>query len=69
MIHEVWSLCFVDKIDLWVDRVASKFNLSDSPSRGEHEVMAALEAEWKEPVWGKLQLPSDHTEIESLYVA
>ncbi len=58
IIHEVWSVCFEHRIDLWIDRVASKYNISDSPSRGEHAIMEDLGAEWKPPVWGSIWIPS-----------
>ena len=58
VIHEVWSLCFQYRIDLWIDRVASKFNISDSPSRGEHEIMNDLGAVWRPPIWSDLSIPS-----------
>ena len=57
IIHEVWSICFEHKIDLWIERVASKYNIADSPSRGEHKIMAELGAEWHEPIWGALLMP------------
>ena len=53
----MWTLCFQQKIDLWIERVASNDNISDSPSRFEYEIMDDLEAEWCEPVWGKLAMP------------
>ena len=58
ILREVWSVCFKHRIDLWIERVASKFNISDSPSRGEHLILEELGATWKAPVWGELQVPS-----------
>ena len=58
IIHEVWSICFKHKIALWIERVASKFNISDSPSRGEHLILKELGANWVEPVWGVLDMPT-----------
>ena len=59
IIHEIWTLCFEKKIDLWIERVASEFNISDSPSRGEHDIMSELEACWKAPIWSELEIQHD----------
>jgi len=58
IIHEVWSLCFARRVDLWIERVPSKYNISDSPSRGEHEILGDLGATWVVPIWGALLVPS-----------
>ena len=59
IIHEIWTLCLRQKIDLWIERVPSKDNISDSPSRGEHKILHDLGAKWKAPVWGKLVIDSN----------
>ena len=62
IIHEIWSLCFGKQINLWIERVPSKDNISDSPSRGEHDILWDIGAgvvQWRAPVWGKLEILSD----------
>jgi len=59
IIHEVWTLAFQQSIHLWVERVPSKFNIGDSPSRGEHQILRDVGAQWRPPVLDSVQiLPS-----------
>ena len=48
--HEIWSLALANKMHLWITRVASKDNISDSPSREDYGLMQALEAKFVAPV-------------------
>ena len=48
--HEIWSLALRNKMQLWIQRVASKDNISDCPSREDYNLMKALEAKWVSPV-------------------
>ena len=54
LIHEIWSHCLCKRTHIWIERVASEFNLSDLPSRGEHTLVKSQNAEWREPVIAKL---------------
>jgi len=47
MIHEIWMHAFIHKIKLWVERVPSKYNISDSPSRFEYQIFEDLDAAWR----------------------
>ena len=47
LIHEIWMHVFIHKIKLWIERVPSKFNISDSPSRFEYKILEDLGAVWK----------------------
>ena len=46
LIHEIWSLAMEAKIALWVERVPSKFNIADSPSRFEWQILEDLGRTW-----------------------
>ena len=48
--HEIWSLALRNKMHLWITRVASKDNISDSPSREEYGLMQELGATFVPPV-------------------
>ena len=41
---------------LWVERVPSKWNIADCPSRFKYNLMKALNAEWRKPVLAELYL-------------
>ena len=42
LIHEIWTLAVKMNIALWIERVPSKYNISDSPSRSEWQILADL---------------------------
>ena len=50
LVHEIWTLVFQLGIHLWIERVPSKFNISDSPSRFEYQIMHDIGAQWCQPV-------------------
>ena len=50
LIHEIWTLVMRHRVHLWIERVPSKFNISDSPSRGEYQIMHDIGASWRQPV-------------------
>ena len=51
--HKIWTLVFKRHIHLWIERVPSKDNISDSPSRSEYEIMED-ESVFKEGVYESL---------------
>jgi hypothetical protein len=56
IIHEVWTMVFQEGIHLWVERVPSKYNISDSPSRFEHQIMYDIGAQWCRPVLDSVRI-------------
>ncbi len=54
LVHEIWALAFEHRIHLWVERVASEYNISDSPSRRKYAIMHDVYAKWRQPVLGQL---------------
>ena len=42
LIHEIWSLALKSAISIWIERVPSKYNVADSPSRHEWEILDDL---------------------------
>ena len=61
LVHQIWSLAYRHSIRLWVERVPSKYNLADCPSRGSTKILELLSARFIaphgiEPVLGDLEL-------------
>ena len=54
----VWLRCLLSRhnIHLWIERVPSKLNISDLPSRGRWQLMYDIGALWWEPVLPQLRL-------------
>ena len=50
LVHAVWLLAALDGISLWFERVPSKQNIADAPSRNEFSEMHRLKAGWRRPV-------------------
>ena len=50
LVHGIWSFTLKHRIDLWVERVPSEFNISDCPSRWDTRLMQQLGAHWVDPV-------------------
>jgi hypothetical protein len=50
MIHSMWMLALQLDIALWVDRVPTKENIADLPSRESYELLENLGATWVEPL-------------------
>ena len=51
IVHAIWACAFAYKVQLWLVRVPSEQNISDSPSRGDHRLLSELGAQWRHPVW------------------
>ena len=51
LIHVIWELAFQRRVALWIERVPSKDNISDLPSRGQIALLYALGAQWCPPLW------------------
>lgn len=47
LVHSIWSFALHHKVRLWVERVPSKYNISDSPSRFQYKIMEDIGAEWR----------------------
>ena len=56
LVHEIWSFALSHKVRLWVMRVPSDDNISDSPSRFDYELLEEIGAEWRSPVMLDLRL-------------
>ena len=42
LIHDIWSLALESGIAIWIERVPSKYNVADSPSRHEWKILDDL---------------------------
>ena len=49
LVHQIWTVAINCRIKLWVERVPSKENLADCPSRGSVALLRDLGATWIEP--------------------
>ena len=56
LVHEIWSHALWHSIHLWIERVPSKFNIADSPSRFRYKILEDLEARWRRPVMAEMYL-------------
>ena len=56
LVHEIWWHALKFDISLWVERVPSKYNIADSPSRFQYKLMHDLGATWCKPVLAELYL-------------
>ena len=56
LVHEIWSHALRHSIHLWIERVPSKFNISDSPSRFRYKILDDLNAKWRKPVMADIYL-------------
>lgn len=57
LVHEIWSHALAHKIHLWVERVPSKLNIADCPSRFSYHLMVdEFDAWWRKPVIAELYL-------------
>ena len=54
MIHELWTLAVLNKIHLWIERVASDDNISDLPSRERYRLLESMGATWRPPMLARL---------------
>ena len=51
IVHDIWTWAFKHGVQLWLVRVPSAQNISDSPSRGDHRLLSELGAQWRQPAW------------------
>lgn len=56
LVHEIWTHALRSHIHLWVERVPSADNISDSPSRFDYELLEDMGATWVRPVIAELYL-------------
>ena len=54
MVHEIWSQALANRMHLWVERVPSKENIADAPSRESYSMLEELGAVWKSPRLAKI---------------
>ena len=59
LVHEIWWHAFTHRISMWVERVPSKYNIADCPSRFKYNLMEGLHASWRRPVLADMYLGSD----------
>ena len=61
LIHDIWTHAYQNQIHLWIERVPSHDNLSDSPTRNAYGVAEMLRSRsqgmWKAPVVAGTFLP------------
>ena len=60
LVHEIWTHALLMKFNLWIERVPSKENISDSPSRFDYELLHDLGAKWHKPVLAEVYLGTPH---------
>ena len=60
IVGHFWLLAASLKLDVYIDRVESKSNIADGPSRNEFALVELLGAEWTPPVDTQLVSPSIH---------
>ena len=51
IVHDIWTFAWQHRVQLWLERVPSAQNISDSPSRGDHQLLSELGAQWRRPAW------------------
>jgi len=56
MIHSIWTQALEQKMRLWIERVPSKLNISDAPSRFRYDLLSELGAQWRKPVIANMHL-------------
>ena len=60
IVGHFWLLAASLKLSVYIDRVESKSNIADGPSREEFELLKSLGAKWIPPVSNQLVTPSIH---------
>ncbi len=58
LVHQIWTVAMTHSIKLWVERVPSKENLADCPSRGSDELLSELGATFVTPYMDESTLDS-----------
>ena len=56
MVHSIWRQALEQKMRLWIERVPSKLNISDAPSRFRYDLLSELGAQWRKPVIANMHL-------------
>jgi hypothetical protein len=59
LVHDIWTHALQNNTHLWIERVPSHDNISDSPSRCAYELMKQCPAKWRRPVVASMYLPSE----------
>ena len=63
LVHDIWAHALHNNTRLWVERVPSHDNLSDSPTRGAYEIAESLRrcshGVWKSPVVASVYLEGE----------
>jgi len=49
LIHEIWFHALINQTYIWLERVASKDNIADLPSREKYGLMRELGCVWRPP--------------------
>ena len=49
LVHEIWTAALKYEVALWTERVPSKYNVADLPSRFEWQLMNDIGAQWVTP--------------------
>ena len=49
LIHEIWTQALCNRTHIWLERVPTKDNLADLPSREQYDLLCKLGAVWVEP--------------------
>ena len=58
LVHDIWTHALQNNTALWIERVPSHDNISDSPSRCAYDVLPP-HAVWRKPVVASIYLPSE----------
>ena len=58
LIHEIWTHALLNQTYIWIERVASEYNISDLPSRMNYELVREMGAVWKAPLVAMQYLPA-----------
>ena len=49
IVHDIWTHALLNRSFLWIERVSSKDNISDLPSREQYQLMESIGAVWRSP--------------------
>ena len=62
IVHAVWLQAFLQRFQLWIERVPTVDNISDPPSRFDYRLLEELGAVWKNPSIANIYLEIDARE-------
>lgn len=65
LVHDIWEQALQNNSHIWVERVPSHDNISDSPSRCAYDLMRRLNASWRKPVVASMYLSCGPSPRES----